>query len=173
MPTTEADLKDARAQLDLVRSFFPRVDGRLSTILALDTGMLAALGASVPSLQSLPLWSITAPIITMTLLAVSYAYLYRAGFPDVRGGQGSVTYFREIARRRESQFIEDYTAHTLDSLRKDVLGQVWRNSEILVEKYRCMKVSFICMALGAVPWIISLAVFAIERAKVHVLIGAK
>ena len=45
----EGDLVHERDQLTLILSFFPRVDARLSTILAIDPAILATLGAAVPS----------------------------------------------------------------------------------------------------------------------------
>jgi hypothetical protein len=56
MSVDDAALKDARDQLNLILSFFPRVDTKLSTILALDTGMLAALSATLPALDKMTAW---------------------------------------------------------------------------------------------------------------------
>lgn len=170
MPNGDSAVKDARDQLDLVLSFFPRVDAKLSMILAIDTGMLAALSASVPSLQNVEWWLAIAPLITSALLVVSYVYLYRGGFPDVKGGKDSLVYFAEIAKRTEAKFIDEYIVHGPDALRRDVLGQVWRNSEILCEKYRCLRRAFLCMAASVLPWAISLALFAIHRASLHVVV---
>ena len=86
-------MKDAREQLNLVLSFFPRVDGKLSTILAINTGMLGALTASTPSLQNTEWWLAITPVITFILLFASYVNLYRGGFPDVKGGRDSIVYF--------------------------------------------------------------------------------
>jgi len=84
-----------------------------------------------------------APAFTTVLIAVSYLFLYKGGFPDVKGGNASLIYFSEICKRTESKFINEYCEATQEALRSDVLGQVWRNSEILTEKYRCLKVAFI------------------------------
>jgi hypothetical protein len=147
----EVGLKDARDQLGTILGFFPRVDAKLSTLLAIDTAMLASLSASVPSIHAVSPWMAIAPLATAELLVASYVHLYRGGFPDVKGGQHSIVFFKEIAARTESKFIEEYSDQTPDSLRRDVLGQVWRNSEILVEKYRSLRLAFVCMALGAIP----------------------
>jgi hypothetical protein len=170
MLVSDASLKDARDQLTLVLSFFSRVDAKLSTILAVDTGMLAALSASVPSLQHVSAWMAVAPVLTTGLIVVSYVYLYRGGFPDVKGGHASTVYFKEIAKRTEAKFIEEYSRHTPESLRDDVLGQVWRNSEILAQKFRCLKLAFIFMALAAIPWAVGLAVFALSRANMQAVV---
>jgi hypothetical protein len=170
MSANEANLKDARDQLTLVLSFFPRVDGKLSTLLAVDTGMLAALSASVPSLLKVSAWMALGPVITTVLIVASYIYLYKGAFPYVKGGQGSVIYIAEIAKRTEAGFIEEYCKRTPEALRRDILAQIWRNSEILTAKYRCLKVSFVCTALSAIPWAVSLAALALVRANVQVVV---
>jgi hypothetical protein len=53
-------VKDAREQLAIVLSFFSRVDSKLSTVLAVDIGMLAALSAGVPNIKDLSVWSVIA-----------------------------------------------------------------------------------------------------------------
>lgn len=171
MAESESDLKDSREQLALVLSFFPRVDAKLSTILAIDTGMLAALTASLPPADNFNWWFAIAPVVTTVLLGLSYFFLYWGAFPNVKGGHESYVYFREIAKRTETKFIEGYMAHSHEHLRRDVLGQVWRNSEILVEKYRCLKASFLWMASAVLPWALSLALFAAHKANVHVSVS--
>jgi len=168
MSAGEFNLKDARDQLTLILSFFPRVDAKLSTLLAIDTGMVGALSASIPSIQRVTWYMAIAPMISAALIAVSYVYLYRGGFPNINGGHASIIYFKEIAKRTEAKFIEEYAGRTSESLRGDVLGQVWRNSEILVEKYRCLKMAFIFMALATVPFAISLALFALAKVSIQV-----
>ena len=170
MSLGDSDLKDARDQLNLILSFFPRVDAKLSTILAIDTGMLAALSAVVPHPHEVTRWMMIPAIVAVLLLFASYVYLYRGGFPNVKGGSASIVYFKEIARRTESKFINEYCAHTHESLRCDVLGQVWRNAEILTEKFRCLKIAFILMALAAIPWVASLALFTLAKTTVSVVV---
>jgi hypothetical protein len=170
MAANKEDLKDAREQLNLVLSFFPRVDGKLSTILAINTGMLGALAASTPSLQNTEWWLAIAPVITFILLFASYVNLYRGGFPDVKGGRDSIVYFGEISRRTESKFIEAYISQSDDALRRELLGQVWRNSEILREKYTCLKLAFQFMAGAVAPWALTLALFAVEKANFHFVV---
>jgi hypothetical protein len=165
---SESNLKDARDQLAMILSFFPRVDAKLSTILAVNTAMMATLSASVPVLQKVAWWMAIAPAIATVMVAVSFVYLYRGGFPDLKGGHESVVYFKEIAKRTESKFIEQYENQTSESLRKDVLAQVWRNAEILSQKFHSLRMAFVWMALAAIPWSISLAIFALQRANLQV-----
>ncbi len=164
-------LKDARAQLTLTLSFFPRVDAKLSTVLAVDTGMLAALTAGIPAVRAISVWSAAASILTALLLAASFLFLYMGAFPNLKGGHSSVVFFKDIAARNESRFVEDYQRQSVESLKVDILSQVWRNAEILSVKFHYLKMAFVTMACAILPWGISLALFAIQRAYVNIMVS--
>lgn len=160
---TDASVSDARGQLDLVLSFFSRVDAKLSTVLAINTGMLGALGAMVPPIQSASWPMAIAPALTVVLLGFSYFFLYRGGFPVTKGGYASLIYFKNIAERNESSYITAYTNLSAEELRSDILAQVWRNSDILSVKFSYLRSAFVAMALGVLPWVISLCTFALHK----------
>jgi hypothetical protein len=71
-----------------------------------------------------------------------------------------LVYFREVARRTEAKFIDEFMAQDEAAYAKDLLGQAWRNSEILVEKFNHLRLAFVFMALAVFPWVVSLAIFA-------------
>jgi Family of unknown function (DUF5706) len=77
--------------------------------------------------------------IAAGLLVGSYYCLYHGGFPNLKGGHSSNVYFKDIAARNESKFAEDYQKQSSEALRLDLLSQIWRNSEILTEKFRSRK----------------------------------
>lgn len=90
---TESEMvKDAREQLSLVFSFFPPVDAKLSTVLAVDTAILATMSAAVPTFHQITAGSVAAAILTAMLLVLSFLSLYRGGFPDTKGGHSSVRF---------------------------------------------------------------------------------
>jgi len=154
----------AKDQLNLVLSFFSRVDAKASVVLAVDTAMAGYLAARLPSLKTMPLWQALIPLLAFASIGISFWNLYKGAFPNLVGGYLSLVYFREIAKRTEAKFIDDFSAQVETEYAKDVLGQVWRNSEILVEKFNHLKRAFIFMALAVVPWVISLALFAARTA---------
>lgn len=160
---SDASVRDARDQLNLILSFFPRVDAKLSTVLAINTGMLGALGAMVPPIQSASWLMAIAPALTAILLGLSYLFLYKGGFPITKGGYASLVYFKNIAERNESSFITAYTSQSAEELTLDILAQVWRNSEILAFKFAYLRRAFVCMAIGILPWMVSLCVFALHK----------
>src|SRR5437660_9840787 len=124
----------AAAQLDRVLAFFPRADAKGSVLLAVDTGMLAVLASNSPPSSSFD-WIILITLLPVLLLGMSLWHLYMGAFPSLKGGHDSLIYFREISNRTEYRFIEEFIAQLDEARLKDVLSQVWRNSEILREKF--------------------------------------
>jgi hypothetical protein len=170
----ESKLKDARDQLALIHSFFPRVDAKLSTLLAIETAMLAAMAAGVPGWTDLRSLSIATAVIAGLLISASLWFLYKGAFPILNGGgNASLIYFQTIACRTENQFIKEYKAQTNESLIDDVLGQVWRNSEILRIKYTSLKFAFITLGCAIVPWAVTLGLFAVQRSNLAIRIGSR
>jgi hypothetical protein len=150
----------SKDQLTLVLSFFARVDAKLSVVLAVDTGMIAVLGTDAPPVRNFSWLMLIFAGVTILLLGLSIFFLYRGAFPSLKGGQASLVYFREIANRTEHKFIEAFKAQGDEQYVTDLLGQVWRNSEILKIKFDSLKIAFTLLALAIVPWIVSLALFA-------------
>jgi hypothetical protein len=150
----------AKDQLGLVLSFFSRVDSKASVVLAVDTGMAGYLAGRLPSLKAVPCWQSLIPLVAFVLIGISFWNLYKGAFPNLKGGNQSLVYFRAIATRTEAKFIDDFSAQSEGEYAKDVLGQVWRNSEILVEKFNHLKRAFVFMALAVLPWVVSLAILA-------------
>ena len=120
-------IEATKDQLDRVLGFFPRADAKASVVLAVDTGMLAILAANAPSLQTFH-WPVLLGLIPTFCIAISLWHLYKGAFPSLKGGQSSLIYFREIAKRTEHRFIEEFMGQKEDDYIKDMLGQVWRNS---------------------------------------------
>ena len=157
-------IKDpAERQLDRVLSFFPRVDAKGSFLFALDTGLLALLALNLQP-EDFRVWFLIVPAISVLLIVgTSLYFLYRCSFPWLKGGADSLIYFREIAKRTEAKFIDEFIAQTDNAHTRDLLGQVWRNSEILKMKYDAIKISFVLSALALIPWTIFLALAAVAH----------
>ncbi len=157
-------LEVASDQLDRVLGFFPRVDAKASVVLAVNTGMLAFLAAKVPPLKLLNWWEFAVPIVTIVLLGISLWHLYRVSFPNLKGGHMSLVYFSEIALRTEAKFIEEFKKQSESELANELLAQVWRNSQILKEKFYNQKMAFVFLAIAIAPWVISLVLFTLKTA---------
>jgi hypothetical protein len=149
----------AKDHLNLVLSFFPRVDGSIAVLVGLEVAMLGYLAPHVPdsgawlSTEWVGMLSLFAAVGSLTF---SFAMLFRAAFPRLDGGCGSLVYFREIANRPAAQFSEEYNAVRDAELLQDLIGQIWRNSEILTMKYDRLKIAFTWLAVGIPFWLIAL-----------------
>jgi hypothetical protein len=157
--TSESHLASSRDQLNLVLNFFARVDTKLSVVLGIDLGMAGLLASKTPT--DAEVWAGAWVIVGVfvTLLAISLFHLYRGSFPNVDGGHGSLVYFREIARRSETEYRDAFRCLSTSELADDLIRQTWRNSVILKDKFKHLRWSYIFMALAIVPWLFAVGLF--------------
>jgi Family of unknown function (DUF5706) len=159
------------AQLTRVLSFFPRVDTKAAGLFTINSAILTISALNVQA-GDLKQWYITVPGVFMVLgLAASYFYLYRCNFPQLEGGQGSIIYFAEIEKRTESNFISEYEGASEDNYRKDLLGQIWRNSQILCQKYVAVAKAIRLTLATLLPFAVFLIMTAVEHTRMIVVKG--
>lgn len=168
--TPEALRAASKEQLALVLGFFPRVDAKLSVLFAINAGMLAVLGTNAPPLKDLSLAMLLIGGLAVLLIAASIVFLYRGAFPRLKGGGASLVYFREIAQRTEQEFVEEFKLQDEEAYINDLLGQAWRNSEILADKFDALKVAFTLVAVAILPWLLSLLLFAAHNSQARSLL---
>ncbi len=154
--TTQQQLDLARDQLSRVLNFFPRLETKHSVVLALDTGMLAFLAAHVASVSAMQTTTGVAVGLTLFCLGKSLWHLYHSGRPLLDGGHRSLIYFREIAVLEENEYIDAFTTVGEKDLLRDLLSQVWRNSEILTEKFAQLDRALRFTLLAIVPWLFAI-----------------
>jgi hypothetical protein len=159
----------ANVQLDRVLGFFARVDSKASFLFAFNTTTLgiAALNFDVPDIYK---WYIAiSAAMFLILVAIVFYLLYVCMFPHLNGGSQSLIYFREIAGRTESKFIDEFVWSTDEEIAKDVLGQVWRNAEILRIKFDAIKNAFIVTIISLIPFVWCLIASSIAHPHVPLL----
>lgn len=155
----------ASEQLDRVHGLFSRIDDKASFLFAFNTGLAALLCLNIRP-ADLQAWYMVVPAATaLVMIVASLHFVYRASFPNLRGGNDSLFYFREIARRTEARFIDDFTNETDDKFLRDLLGQVWRNSEILKAKFEAIERAFLLSAIALLPWTTFLTLVAIHHGQ--------
>lgn len=148
----------ANDQLNRVLGFFPRVDAKASVILSINIGMLALLAVNAPAWREFQ-WPMLIAALPLVLIGISLVQLYLNAFPQLDGGHDSMVYFREIAKKTEVKYVEEFVKLGEDEYLKDLLSQTWRNSEILKKKFDHVRMAFVFLAWGIAPWLVSLAVF--------------
>ncbi|MEC7741658.1 MAG: Pycsar system effector family protein [Pseudomonadota bacterium] len=165
------DLDIIQRQLDRVLGFFPRVEARINALFGVNTLILiiAALNVSAGDLQ---LWYVTIPgALLLVGLIVSYYHLFRANFPDDNGGEKSLIFFKEIQKRTEANYIAEFLECSEATLRNDLLGQIWRNSCIVCEKYRRVKLAIIACAISVAPFVVFLVITGAIHSRIPMLGG--
>ncbi|MBS7669592.1 Pycsar system effector family protein [Croceicoccus gelatinilyticus] len=165
------DLDIIQRQLDRVLGFFPRVEARINALFGVNTLILiiAALNVSAGDLQ---LWYVTIPgSLLLVGLLVSYYHLFRANFPDDNGGEKSLIFFKEIQKRTEANYIAEFHECSEATLRNDLLGQIWRNSCIVCEKYRRVKLAIIACAMSVAPFVVFLVITGAIHSRIPMLGG--
>lgn len=155
----------AKFQLSFVLGLFPRVDARASVLLGVNLGMLAFLVSNLPGTQQLGWYMLYPAVPTAALISYSLVKLFFCAFPQLEGGSRSLIFFSEIAKRRESEYIDEFLAQSTPDYLKDLAAQVWRNSEILTLKYRYLREAFFSMSLAIPFWGITLVLFFLASAS--------
>ncbi len=154
----------AKFQLSLVLGLFPRVDTRASVLLGVNLGMLAFLVSNLPGAQQLTWYLLYPAVPTAVLISYSLVELFSCAFPQLQGGSSSLVFFSEIAKRRESEYIDEFLAQSTPGYLKDLAAQAWRNAEILTLKYRYLKRAFLGMSLAIPFWVTTLVLFFLANA---------
>lgn len=146
------DHASAREQLDLVLGFFERAESKLSVVLTLSVAMLGVFATKVMPVSALSIPACVAGVVYLAVFAVISLKLYDAHSANLKGGHNSLVYFSEIAKRPEAAFIQEYLAASDDDLTRDVLGQVWRNAQILAERFGYISAAQRALAISILPW---------------------
>lgn len=163
------EIATIESQLDRILGFFPRVEARINGLFGVNTLILAVCALNI-SVDDLKLWYVTVPgTVAVLALIMSYVFLFRANFPDVRGGAGSLIYFAEIQKRTELRYLDEVLSCTVDNLRKDMIGQIWRNSQILCDKYIFVRKAIISTTVALVPLFIFLAATASLHVRIPII----
>lgn len=163
------DIDIIQRQLDRVLGFFPRVEARINILFGVNTLILviAALNLSAGDLR---LWYVTVPASLLLFgLLVSYYHLFHANFPDDNGGEKSLVFFKEIQKRTEANYIAEFIECSEAKLRNDLLGQVWRNSCIVCDKYQRVKLAIITTSISIAPFVVFLVITGTIHARIPLL----
>jgi hypothetical protein len=165
------DIDVIQRQLDRVLGFFPRVEARINGLFSVNTLILVIAAVNL-SAGDLVLWYVTVPgALLIVGLATSYYHLFKANFPDDNGGEGSLIFFKQIQQRTEANYIGEFLTCHEEQFRSDVLGQIWRNSCVLCEKYTRVKQAIFATAVSVAPFIVFLIISATVHGRIPLLKG--
>lgn len=168
---SKLSLEALERQLDRTHQFYQRIDTKLSALFAISSGQIAVAALNL-SPNDLKLWW-TAISLVVFLLTIGWVMfnLYRCAYPHLEGGNASLVYFAEIAKLRESEYINRITSVIEDDHKTDISGQIWRNSEIVCCKYRHLKQATIAAMLSLIPWVSLLVGASLSNSRIPVVSG--
>ncbi|TPK83416.1 hypothetical protein FJ936_21000 [Mesorhizobium sp. B2-4-13] len=109
------------------------------------------------AIDGLKTWWVGMPAFVFIVCVVwTVANLYRCTFPHLEGGHASLIYFKEIAKLTEGDYLQKYGSIDEAALKRDLMGQIWRNSEILGLKYDYLKQATLAVMIAILPWFLLL-----------------
>lgn len=156
-------LAETERQLDRMQAFFPRLDSKATSLFAIDSAMLAVASARFRP-DHMDNWYTALPAaLFVVAIVLSLGFFFVASVPNVKGGGTSLIFFGSIAPRTEGQYAAECDAASEADLLRDFRQQVWRNAQILREKYRYVRYAFIAMASSIAPWCWYLAASSFGR----------
>lgn len=156
----------AERQLDRILQFSSRVENKVNILFATNIGIIAVTLNNL-NYSDVSVWYISIPLfVSLVLISQSIFFLYKATYPRLEGGASSLVYFSEIAKRTERNFQRDFREQSLEDLKSDLLGQVWRNSQILSQKFSFVQKAFSWTLASTIPWVIFLFTSSIMHGRV-------
>jgi Family of unknown function (DUF5706) len=159
------NLETAERQLDRTHSFFSRIDNKVSALLAISTGQFAIVALNLRSDDFLQIYIQVAFLIFFILASFSIYWLYLATYPNLKGGVRSLTFFAEIARMKEQDFVSTYSSLDEDALKEDIIRQIHRNSEIVNSKFDNLKRATTAIIISSIPWLVLILYSSILHSK--------
>lgn len=144
----------AERQLAAVQTFFPRLDAKVTTLFGVATAQFVVLLLNL-KLEDLEHWYV-AFLVTVyaALYAAALINLYLCNHPHLAAGSRALSYFGHVAAMGENEFVVEYASLTPEQLLNDLSRQIWRNSQIVAQKFRFLKHASAAVLLATVPWLV-------------------
>jgi hypothetical protein len=159
-PTDPGDLTwNAEIQektLDRLLEAIRAVDTKTSSILAIDTAMIAIIvavvSAATGSTTATGLWiAVGTFLLVMSLLMVGLAT-----FPQLEGPKDSLVYFGAIASQPYAKYSASVSSRSPATHLEDLSAQCHRNAQIASSKFRRLRYATLLLLFGIGPWLVSL-----------------
>lgn len=149
------------SSIDILEKTFARLlmwinaaDSKISTILAIDTSMLAIFAALASQLKTWSTRLIIHAVFTLILLLISLVFLCVSAFPRTRGPKKSLLYFGSIANMKFGDYLDHGKKITPEIYIEDLASQCHRNAEIADLKYKYIKLAMLFLFITIIPWLL-------------------
>ncbi|HYQ23981.1 Pycsar system effector family protein [Stenotrophomonas sp.] len=153
----------AWTHLQVILSFFPRVDAMLAVLLGVNTAMAGVLFSKWPGAAGADGWIVITTICFALFSALCYLAIYRAAFPNLEPAGKSTIFFGDVAKLSAPEYSRLLLDVSDRELALEIAHQVWRNSSILMIKYGFLRNAFGWLLASIAPWVVSLLSISVAR----------
>lgn len=157
-----ADEKErlATAQWILERNlaWIAAAEVKVGVIVAIDTAMLAGLGALFSASQDAERtpWVVLFTSVGLAALLISIACAGMVVMPRVGGPPQSLVFFGKVNAFTESDYVEALSKASDGSLLADWAAQIHRNAQIATQKFNWVARSMGWSFFSVVPWFVAI-----------------
>jgi len=153
--TDQERVEIAKWALERQLGWIAAADAKAGYIVAMDTAMLAALGALLTTVKMLAPWSIGFVVSGGTLLSIAIGCAGAVFFPRTFGPLRSLIFFGPIAKMDAVEYEEALRKYTSSDWLNDLSLQIQRNAEVAAEKHRWVRIAIMWSVLGAPLWFVA------------------
>jgi hypothetical protein len=152
---TDADrIEIARWVLERNLAWIAAADAKVGVVVAMDTAMLAGLGAALSTAPAKSALLILVAVAAALALARGLYCAAMAVLPRIDGPQDSLLFFQPISKMPLNKYQEQFIGATDVALLQDCLSQIHRNAEIAATKHAWVRSAMGWSFVSAVPWLL-------------------
>jgi hypothetical protein len=152
-------LKYAQWILERNLAWASAAEVKVGVIVAIDTGMLGSLagafGGLYPYQRTPCIYSFA--IAATVLLGIAIACAAGAVLPRVEGPASSFIFFGKIVKDPAPDYADKVRSASDRHVLDDCLAQIYRNAEIVCQKFIWVRRAMACSFAGVVPWVVAVA----------------
>ena len=146
--TVQEKLVLAEKNLEILVEWVGRFDNKIPIVLGINSGMLGMLVTFAPPLKNWTPGLFLLSIISVLGIGIGFVFFYFSSYPRTKGPKESLYYFGSIADKNNSEYQQAFLKRNAEEHLIDILEQCHRNSEIITEKFWCLKGAYISLILS-------------------------
>ena len=130
-------------------------DTKVSTLIGIDTTMLAVLAALITRTGTSSPWVITLVALSAGGLLIGLLFLSLSSVPRTSRTNPSIVFFGSIASMGGDAYGEAVRTITEQEYLDDLIRQTHRTAEIATQKYRWIQRAQLAWYLSILPWLLA------------------
>lgn len=132
---------------------------KVGVIVAIDTAMLGALGASYTAVDKAAhtTWTFLFTSVALFALGAGLFCTAMAVLPRVTGPSKSLLFFGRVSAYQEADYKEEFKSATDAEILEDWTAQIHRNAQIARDKFSWVRSGMYWSFLSLLPWFAAIA----------------